>query len=219
MVENVERGIDMGVILELTRARRRIKELELEKAGLEAQLVEAQADITDLIEQLALGVEKPSPANIVMQTGILANDHTKKFTIDTRWLNIPFTKPPRLLPIMEIPDTGSMDGLFDHGNNNLYIAPADKANHKIMMDWIVQQWLDSKGLQTVDAVTRIMADEADDPNDFSKPHLWYAIHRLVEVGNDKKGRYFWFAGINNPTRDPYPAREHNIIWLNIGTIA
>ena len=194
----------MGVIVELVRAKRKIKELE--------------TTVSDLSELLALGLDKPSPADIVQQTGILADNYSKKFIIDLHQLNIPFTKPPELLPIMEIPDSKSMDGLFDNGNNNLYIKPADEHNHKIMVDWIANIWVLTYGLQTVDAVYRIMANEADDPNDFTKPHLWYAIHRLISVGCDDKGRHFWFAGINNLERDPYPARDKNIIWLNIGTI-
>lgn len=194
----------MGLSMELVKARRRIKELE--------------ADVADLLEQLALGVEKPSVADIVQQMGILVDNYAAKVIIDIRQLNIPFTKPPKLLPIMEIPDSNSMDGLFDYGNNNIYIDPVDETNHRIMADWIAKQWLDSKGLRTVDAVTRIMANEVDNPGDFTKPHLWYAIHRLVEVGNDDKGRFFWFAGVNNPARDPYPARDNNLLWLNIGTI-
>lgn len=236
----------MGLIIELARAKKRIKELEakLEQATIQrdvdsrkilslgedlraamsdaqkftAKITELEADVADLLEQLALGVEKPSPADIVQQTGIVSDDYAKKFIVDMRQLNIPFTKPPRLLSIMEIPDTNSMDGIFDYGNNNLYVAPADEANQKIMVDWIAKIWLDSKGLDTVDAVTRIMANNADDPNDFSKPHVWYAIHRLVEVGTDGEGQYFWFAGVNNLARDPWKARERNIIWLNTGTV-
>lgn len=192
----------MGLSMELVKAKRRIKELE--------------ADIADLLEQLALGMEKPSPADIVKETAISVVG--ARVIIDATQLNIPFTKPPQILPIMMIPDTNSMDGLFDYGNNNLYIKPADEVNHKIMVDWIAQQWLGSGGLQTVDAVSRIMTNETDDPGDFTKPYLWYAIHRLVEVGQDSNGRYFWFAGVNNPARDPYPARDKNILWLNIGTI-
>lgn len=195
----------MGMILELARAKKKIKELE--------------ADVADLLEQLALGRDKPSLADIVQQTGILADDYAKKFIIDMHQLNIPFSKPPTLMPIMEIPNSKSMDGVMDYGNNNLYSKPADEANHKIMVDWIARTWLLTSGLQTVDAVSRIMTNDLDDPNDFNKPYLWYAIHRLVEVGFDEKGRFFWFAGINNLARDPYPARDRNIIWLNTGTIA
>ena len=201
----------MGVILELARTKQKVKQLE-------AELVEAKANIADLAEQLELGIDKPSPADIVPRVGILADDYAKKFIIDMHQVNIPFTKPPRLLPIMDIPNSKSMDGLFDYGNNNLYIKPVDEANHKIMVDWIAQTWLLSSGKQTVDAVYRIMVNDLDDPNDFTKPHLWYAIHRLVDIGYDTEGRFFWFAGINNLARDNYPARDKNIIWLNIGTI-
>ena len=199
----------MGIILELVKAKRQIKSLE-------AQVKELETDIADLLEQLALGIEKPSPADIVPQSSIAVINN--KISIDVLQLNIPFTQTPKILPIMEIPDTGSMDGLFDYGNNNLYIKPADEANHKIMVDWIAQTWLDSQGLQTVDAVTRITVNEADDPNDFYKVAKWYAIHRLVEVGYDTQGRYFWFAGVNNPARDPFLARDINVLYLNIGTI-
>lgn len=199
----------MGFSMELVKAKRRIKELE--------------ADVDDLLEQLAnsRGYSKdiPSMADIVLQTGILADDYAKKFIIDIHQLNIPFTKPPILLPIMEIPNSKSMDGFFDYGNNNLYIKPVDELNHRIMVDWIAKEWFASQGLKTVDAVYRIMVNDEDDSSDFTKPQLWYAIHRLVEVGFDENGRYFWFAGINNPARDTYPARDYNIIWLNTGTIA
>jgi len=198
----------MGFSMELVKAKRRIAELEADVA-----------ELADLLEALEPGGDKPSPADIVQQTGIIADDYAKKFIIDMHQLNIPFTKPPTLLPIMEIPNSKSMDGIMDYGNNNLYIKPADELNHRIMVDWIAQTWLLTSGLQTVDAVYRIMENEADDPNDFTKAQLWYAIHRLVEVGFDDKGRYFWFAGVNNPARDPYPCRDKNIIWLSTGTIA
>lgn len=203
--------IKVCLVTEHARAKQKIAELEAETAGL-------KSDVADLLEQLAVGVEKPSPADIVKQASILADNQLSRIIIDVSQLNIPFTKPPRILPIMEIPDTGSMDGLFDYGNNNLYIEPADETDHQIMVDWIAQTWLSSQGLQTVDAVTRIMVNEADDPSDYSKVAKWYAIHRLIEVGSDAQGRYFWFAGINNPERDPYPARDKNILWINIGTI-
>lgn len=197
--------------MELVKARRKIAELE-------AKVAEQQDEIVDYLELLAYGIEKPSPADIVKQSGIIADNITKKFTIDAKQLNIPFRTDPILLSIMEIPDTGSMDGIFDYGNNELYIEPADAENHKIMVDWIAKQWIDSKGLNTVDAVHRVMVNDADDPKDFDKIAKWYAIHRLIEAGTDAQGRFFWFAGVNNPIRDPYLARDKNILWLSMGTI-
>lgn len=194
----------MGLILDLVKAKRRIKELEEE--------------VYDLQQQLSIGAEKPSPADIVPQASIVPNNDAHKYVIDMNNLNIPFTSPPKLLNIMEIPDTNSMDGIFDMGNNNLYIEPADQVNHGIMVDWLAQKWLSSQGLTTVDCVYRIMVNEADDPRDFTKSYRWYAIHRLVEVGTDEHGRFFWFAGVNNLNRDPYPARDKNILFLNTGTI-
>ena len=200
--------LQIDSLTDLMKAQDRIKELE--------------TIVSDLSELLALGLDKPSPADIVKQEGIIVNNVTHKITIDVTELNIPFTKPPIILPITYIPASKSMDGLFDYGNNNLYIEPVDKVNHKIMVDWIAKQWLESKGLQTVDAVTRIMVNEGDDPNDFSgdyiKAQRWFAIHRLVEVGIDDKGRYFWFAGVNNLSRDPFICRDRNILWPNLGTV-
>ena len=138
--------------------------------------------------------------------------------IDVKHLNIPFITDPHLIPLMEIPNTNSMDGLFDTGNNNLMLQPADDENHKIMVDWIAQTWVLSKGLQTVDCVYRVMVREDDDPLNFLKSHLWYAIHRLIQVGTDGEGRYFLFKGFHSPRNDPYKARDRNILFLKFGTI-
>ena len=215
----------MGVILELARAKQKIKDLEQARVAdlaiSQSKIAELNADIADLLEQMALGIEKPSPPDIVKRTAITVDDATSRLTLQFDQLNIPFTKPAKTLHVMEIPDTNSMDGLFDYGNNNLYLEPADEENHKIMVDWIAKQWLDSKGLLAADVVYRIMANDADAPSDFSypfKPSLWYAIHRLVEVGTDAEGRFFWLAGINNLGRDPYMARDKNLLWINLGTI-
>ncbi len=162
--------------------------------------------------------EVPSPADIVPSTSIIVDWMTGTVKIDVKHLNIPFIKDPNLIPLMEIPDTNSMDGLFDTGNNNLMLQAADDENHKIMVDWIAGTWILSKGLQTVDCVYRVMVKEADDPLDFMKPALWYAIHRLIKVDTDAKGRYFIFKGFNSPRNDPYKARDRNLLFLNIGVI-
>lgn len=196
--------------------KKQIEQLGLEKIDLKATITRQEKLLLQCV--LSYGVEKPSPVDIIKQSGIFVDNHSARFTIDMKRLNIPFTKQPILLSITGIPDTGSMDGFFDYGNNLLYIKSADAENHKIMVDWIAQQWTDSTGLQTVDCAYRIMTNEADSPSDFSKPDLLFAIHRLVKVGQDDKGRFFWFAGINNFDRDPYPARDVNILWLSTGVI-
>ena len=194
----------------------RIRLLEAVAKGQQETIVGQQEDIADLLEQLSLGLEKPSPPDIVKLNALSAVNTT--FTLDFSLLNIPFTKPAKRLVIMGIPNTGSMDGAMDYGHNNLYLEPADEENHKIMVDWIAKQWQDSQGMLASDCVYRVMVNPNANPKDFSKPDKWYAIHRLIEVGNDSEGRYFWFGGINNQARDPFPARDVNILWLNIGTI-
>ena len=165
-------------------------------------------------------IERPSPSDIVPQESIRIESslNSVNIQIDYMMLNIPFTNPPRLLPIMEIPDTNSMDGVMDYGNNPLYIEPAGKENHKIMVDWLANEFLISDGMLANDCVYRIMTNPDDNPADFTKPHKWYAIHRIYKVGEDKQGRYWIFKGINNSGKDPYTARDSNILFLNTGVI-
>ena len=162
------------------------------------------------------GVERPSPSDIVPKANIKIDG--TKVTIDYRTLNIPFTKPPILLRIMDIPDTNSMDGYFDYGHNLLYIKPVDSDNHKIMVAWLADEFIKSGGLLANDCAYRIMVDENDDPYDGFKPYLFAAIHRIIGVEEDEKGRFFSFKGINNTRKDPYKVRDYNILWLNTGVI-
>ena len=119
---------------------------------------------------------------------------------------------------MDIPDTNSMDGLMDYGHNPLYIEPRDKENHKILVDWLAKEFIDSKGLLANDCVYRIMVDPNDNPRDFLKPHQAYIIHRISKVGEDELGRYFEFKGINNSVKDAASVRDSNILFLNSGVI-
>ena len=166
-------------------------------------------------------IERPSPSDIVPKDNITVVDweDTTQIVIDyEKPLNIPFTIRPKILNIMGIPDTNSMDGLMDYGHNPLYIEPANEANHQIMVDWLALEFLTSKGMLANDCVYRVMVDSNDDPRDFTKPSLIYAIHRIYKVGADAIGRYFEFKGINNPTKDPFKARDHNLLFLNTGII-
>lgn len=166
------------------------------------------------------GVERPSPSDIVPQSSIKVENayNASRITIDYMSLNIPFTKPPTILPIMSIPDSNSMDGIMDYGHNPLYIKPADPENHQIMVDWLAKEFIESKGKLANDCVYRIMVHPEDAPNDFTKSHKWYAIHRIGKVGQDAEGRYFIFKGVNNAISDPYKARDANLLWLNTGVI-
>lgn len=68
------------------------------------------------------------------------------------------------------------------------------------------------------AVYRIMANPNDEPWDFSKAHVAYAIHRIIETNYDNTGRYFTFKGDNNSVKDPYRVYPHQILWVSVGTI-
>lgn len=171
-------------------------------------------NIFECLSSLFAGTrEIASPSDIVPQESIKVSSYynAASITIDYSRLNIPFNKPPKIVPIMEIPDTNSMDGLMDYGNNPLYIEPADDDNHKILCDWLYQEFMDSKGLLANDCVYRI-------PADFSQSAAIYAIHRIYKVGYDSLGRWWKFKGINNPRDDGFLARDENILWLNTGVI-
>lgn len=160
--------------------------------------------------------ERPSPSDIIKEEGIGIIDMRVIVDFSKEKLNIPFTRNPRIISIMGIPNTNSMDGVFDYGNNLMQIEAVDEENHKIMVDYIADEWLGARNAN--DCVYRIMKNVADKPRDFLKPSLFYAIHRVERVGFDNEGRYFIFKGINNPSQDPYKARDKNILWLSCGII-
>ena len=163
------------------------------------------------------GVERPSPSDIVPRGNITVDSFYDTVTIDFNNLNIPFTETPKVLPIMGIPDSNSMDGLMDYGHNPLYIEAADEENHKILVDWLVSEFVNSDGMLANDCVYRVMVNDNDDPKDFTKPHLsgGYAIHRIYAINYDGD---FIFKGINNHIPDPYPVKGKNILFLNTGII-
>ncbi len=156
--------------------------------------------------------EIPSCPDIVSDSSITVVD--SNVIVDYAKLNIPFTKPCKVIK-MPMLDTNSMDGLVDYGHNVIYLEPTDRDNHQIMVEWIASQFVKSKGMLATDCVYRVMANDEDDPKDFTKPHLTggYAIHRLYKVETDNQGRKFKFKGINNPNPDRYWARDSNILWI------
>ena len=103
------------------------------------------------------------------------------------------TRPKIWIPM--IPDTNSMDGVFDFGNNNILIAGASQSDHKIIVANI------SEGDIAVFRTASI-----------------YAIHRVIKIGNDTHGKYFRFKGDNNFSTDPDMVRESEIEWVSIGVI-
>ena len=162
--------------------------------------------------------EKPSPPNIIDSNAVTIINST--ISIDFSKCLIPFINPPRVLPLTGIPDTGSMDGIADYGNDFIYLEPVTKQDHEIMVNWIIEQFENSKGLLAADCVYRIMYYDQDDPLDFSKPNKkhGYAIHRLHKIAYDKEGVKFKFKGVNNLFADRYWARPKNILWISAGVL-
>ena len=139
-------------------------------------------------------IERPSPSDIIQETGIIADNFGAKIIIDLRQNNIGLVNQPKVW-IPPIPDKNSMDGAFDIGNNNILIAGADEADQKRMIDFIN------------------VGDIA-----VYRTATFYAIHRVVEIGNDEQGKFYRFKGDNNPVRDPEKIRENEIKWLSLGVI-
>jgi hypothetical protein len=154
-------------------------------------------------------IERPSPSDIVPLDSIRVVAADKlSLIIDLTRLNILFAKPPRVW-IPDVPDTNSMIPNFDHEHNNILIAGADEWEHFKLIDFLKVGDI---------AVYRIMENSEDNPNDFSKPHRFYAIHRIVSVRKHNGAREFKFKGDNNTAADPWWVKEKEILWVSIGTI-
>lgn len=160
-------------------------------------------------------IDRPSPSDIFPQSAIKWNSADSKLEIDLSQILIPFTKTPKV-SVSSIPGTISMDPVFDKEHNNIYIAGADGSNQQILVDWLAKEWFDKKMGNII--VYRVMANPDADPWDFSKPHKFYAVHRLLKIDLVRGQHHWWFRGDNNflwffRTRDPYPALDRNILWL------
>ena len=163
-----------------------------------------------ILRQFEGTVERASSPDVLPESSIDIVD-TKVIT-DYSKLNTPFTLPCKLIKF-GVPDSNSMDGSFDYGHNVIYLEPDGKINHKIMVDWIADQFLTSEGMLAADCVYRMMVNDEDNPKDFSKPHKAFIIHRLHKVGLKNGERFFKFKGINNPSEDSHIVKEKNLLWL------
>jgi len=135
-------------------------------------------------------IERPSPGDW------LPEDAVKEWADKLSWpkLHVKLGVPPKVWVPM-IPDTNSMDGVFDYGNNNILIAGATEADHKTLTGHL----------------------SVGDIAVYRTPNF-YAIHRIVKIDADSDGKYFKFKGDNNASRDPDKVRESQIEWVSIGTI-
>uniref|UniRef100_A0A6M3LKR8 Putative peptidase n=1 Tax=viral metagenome TaxID=1070528 RepID=A0A6M3LKR8_9ZZZZ len=137
-------------------------------------------------------VERLSPADW------LPEDVVRTWADSIPWqslkLGVQLSQKPKIWVPM-IPDTNSMDGVFDYGNNNILIAGANEADHAIIVANIIEGDIVVYRTKSI-----------------------YAIHRVVEIGYDAQGKYFRFKGDNNFSADPGKVRESEIEWVSIGVI-
>lgn len=138
--------------------------------------------------------EKPSPSDIVKEEAFNYNDTTGILTVDFTKTNIPFQKVPKIW-IPSIPDTNSMDPVFDYGHNNLLLSGRDADDHSKLIEFM-----------------------ASHPGNIAVYQPQNIIHRVVEIGEDEQGRFYKFRGDNNYRNDPYKIRDTNISHVYAGTI-
>ncbi len=138
------------------------------------------------------GIERPSPSDWITEDGI------KEWVIYLPWdkLNVKFTQLPKIW-MPAIPDTNSMDGAFDVGNNNILIAGSNESDQKNLIDYLS------------------VGDVAVYESDGAYPLI---IHRIVRIDTDNQGKYFKFKGDNNAVEDTGKVRESQIKWISIGVI-
>lgn len=157
------------------------------------------------LKLFGIGKEK-SPSDWLPQEGITAVNGN--VVVDLSKLIPNLSAPPKIW-IPSVPSTGSMLPNFSHEHNNILIAGANEADHQLIIERLQEGDI---------AVFRMMQDDNDDPADYTKAHVWYAIHRIIRMGIDNEGIFYSFKGDNNPITDAFKVREKNILWISIGTI-
>lgn len=142
--------------------------------------------------------DKPSPADIVKTEAFHYDDNTGILTVDFKKINVQLSEVPKVW-VTPIPDTDSMDPLFDYGHNNLLLGGRNSADQQKLIDF--------------------MAERPGNIAVYKFPN-WARgiIHRIVEIGQDDQGRFFKFRGDNNLKGDPDKVRDAHITHLYAGTI-
>ncbi len=143
------------------------------------------------------GVERPSPGDWVQEEALSYNQTTGVLSIDLKQLTIPLIAPPVVI-LPGVPDTNSMDPVFDAGNNNILIQGANGPDMEALRN----------ALKVGDVAVYITSNGG------------YIIHRIIDISVDEHGeKYFVFEGDNNAgIRDAQIVRPENITHISIGTI-
>jgi hypothetical protein len=152
-------------------------------------------------------VELPSPSDILTpgmayltDPGAFYNDGIR-LRLKKEYVIIPFNQDP-VVWACSIPDTNSMDPVFDKGHDNLYLQGENPADQGILVNWLAQEWLSPPVGEKPRANIIVYRTTSI-----------YAVHRLAEIKQDIQGRKWYFRGDNNSTRDAGFARDSEIQWV------
>lgn len=173
-----------------------------EVEALRQQVMKLQSENQQLKAQYAWKPELASPSDIVPLAGIY-HDGEGVVTVDLRKLNIEGLSSYPSVWIPEVPDTGSMDPVFDAESNNILIAgrtPEDRARI-------------ARAVKLGDIVVA-----HDPPGENIREGDYYVIHRVWQIGSDELGVYYVLKGDHNTTDDGVKVRPEGILWLSVGTI-
>ena len=145
------------------------------------------------IKGMKVSRERHSPSDIVKREAFHYDDQTGILTIDFKLTNIQLDETPKLW-IPSIPDTGSMDPVFDYGHSNLLLSGRNPTELQRIIDFIAQ------------------------PGNIAVYQPQNYIHRIVSISQDELGRFFKFRGDNNLRDDPGKVRDADIKHVYAGTI-
>lgn len=155
------------------------------------------------------GSDKPSPSDIVRNdrfteifTGGIYKDGQQRWRI-RRELLVPFFNEDPELWMSEIPNTNSMDPVFDTEHNNIYMRGMTVADQSLLIQWLAREWTQKR-----------MAN-----NIVYQPGPYQSIiHRLKNIEGVTPNRRWVFRGDNSPGTDPHKATDQEIRWVLIGTV-
>ncbi len=152
-------------------------------------------------DNLTSGGERPSPSDILPRTAISFDPTDNTLLIDLQKLVIPFIKKPRVW-YPSIPDTGSMDPVYDAGHNVIYIQGAMPEDQQALINWLGDQ-----------PPGNIVVGGQPGSTD-----LGWVTHRVFKVGADEDGRTWQLKGDNSAIPDPYVLRDVDIHWVGIAVV-